>query len=55
VARAPTANRTCAPLRKTLRLAWRFGLMDVEAYQRAADIQNVTGMTLPRGPRARRG
>jgi site-specific recombinase XerD len=45
----PTTNRHLCALRKTLRWAWRLALMDVEAYQRAADVQNVTGSTLARG------
>ena len=44
-----TVNRRLCAVRRVLRWAWRLGLMDVEAYQRAADVQNVTGSTLARG------
>src|SRR5262249_30550465 len=45
----PTVNRHLCALRRVLRWAWRLGLMDVESYQRGADVQNGTGTALPRG------
>jgi len=46
---AGTANRMLAALRRTLRAAWRLGLMTAEQYQAAADIGPVTGETIPAG------
>ncbi len=40
---APTANRLLTALRRTLRMAWRLGLMSQDAYARAADIDGVRG------------
>jgi site-specific recombinase XerD len=44
-----TANKMLSALRGTLKNAWRLGLMDVETYQRAADLKSVTGQTIPTG------
>jgi site-specific recombinase XerD len=43
------ANKHLAALRKTLRHAWKLGLMTAEEYQRAADIDGVDGSRLPPG------
>jgi site-specific recombinase XerD len=44
-----TANKILAALRGVLREAWRLGLTDAEAYQRAADLASVRGERLLRG------
>lgn len=44
-----TANKMLSALRGTLKNAWRLNLMDVETYQRAADLKRVTGQTIPAG------
>lgn len=43
------ANVRLAAVRGVLRAAWRLGLIDTDAWQRAADVGAVKGSRLPAG------
>jgi len=44
-----TVNKYLAAIRGVMRAAWRLGQIDAEHYQRVADVQGVSGSTLPTG------
>lgn len=44
-----TVNTALCAIRGVVRAAWRMGMVDSERYQRIADVQSVTGQTLPAG------
>jgi site-specific recombinase XerD len=44
-----TANRMLSALRGTLKAAWKLGLMQAEAYQKAASVESISGQTIPAG------
>lgn len=44
-----TVNKFLSALRGALRNAWRLGKMTAEEFERATDLQSVTGDTLPAG------
>jgi site-specific recombinase XerD len=47
--KATTTNKILSALKGVLRECFRLGLMDAEAYQRAADLRGVKGTTVLRG------
>jgi integrase len=50
-----TANKMLSALRGALKAAWLLGLVDAEAYRKAASVANVEGEALPAGRSIARG
>lgn len=46
---AAYVNKMLSALRGVLKAAWRLGLMGAEDYQRAVDVSDIKGSTVPRG------
>lgn len=44
-----TTNKALSAVRGVLKAAWRLGLIDTDAYQRATDVDGVRGSRLPAG------
>ncbi len=47
--RATTANKILSALRGVLKEAWRLGYLPTDDYQRAVDVENIAGLSMPRG------
>jgi site-specific recombinase XerD len=46
---AATANKMLCALRGVLKQAWRLGLISAEDYQKARDVDSISGETIPAG------
>lgn len=49
-----TVNKMLSALRRVLEEAWKLGHLSAEMYQRAADLENISAETLPKGRRLSR-